>query len=387
MTDAYTPPAWLPFIAGGPSAGLDDMPVADWEQALAMAHHGGVLEALAVRLRTTGATESLPSELQPQLEDAERRAAVSVLSSQRIFVLIARALASGDIPVVPYKGIDLAHTVYPDVRMRPMSDVDVWVRAEQLSAALEALAKAGLVEKASPPTSTMAQRPWFGAAQLGFAHGQAAVAEVQLGPLSGEWLHRAASIDRAGMWDRLQGGELLGHAVRRLAREDHALQVALHAAITHQFSSSPLRQLLDLVLLARAGLDADALVARAASWRVTRAVALTFQLATSCFGDTATAHISERFESATSTRAGRRAWGMPDVKGILHGRRLSRSQVARFLFQLRVTDSWADTLRLVSWSVVPDRAWLEARYGSGTLATRVRHLLWLARGGRRGAQR
>jgi hypothetical protein len=67
---------------------------------------------------------------------------------------------------------------------------------------------------------------------------------------------------------------------------------------------------------------------------------------------------------------------------IIRGERLSHRQVARFLYQARVTDHWGDAVRLVSGGVWPERAWLESRYGAATAANRVRHLIWLASGKR-----
>jgi hypothetical protein len=244
-------PAWLPFAAGGPPDALEALPPSAWADALATAERGGVLAALAARLRATGAMALLPRELQERLEDVERRTAVSVLSNQRAFVQIARSLATAGVPVVPYKGIDLAHTLYPEAGMRPMSDVDLWVRSAQVPAALAALAQEGLVEKPSSNRVARYPRAWDGEIQLRRTDGHPTGAELHMGPFPGEWLHRAARIDRAGVWERLRPGELLGQPIHRLAPEDHALEVALHAAITHQLSLTPLRQLLDLVMLGR----------------------------------------------------------------------------------------------------------------------------------------
>ena len=371
-------PAWLAFVAGGTSRALEDLSPADWTAALTIAERGGVLPALAARLRATGASRLLPDALQPRLDDVERSTAVSTLSNQRAFVQVARALDSIGVPVVPYKGIDLAHAVYPEPGMRPMKDVDLWVRAEELPTAMEALACVGIVERHTSQRVARYERAWDGEAQLQRRDGQPFGAELHLGPFPGEWLHRAARIDRAAVWGRLQPGELLGHGVRRLANEDHALEVALHAVINEQLTRVQLRQLLDLTMLVRAGLDADALVERARDWRVARATGFACTLAGALYADETVAALGERLMARAPRGLLPRHWGLPTTGSLLRGEHLSDRQHARFVYQLRVADDAAAVVRLGTHGLWPDADWLEARYGASDARTRWRHLVWLA---------
>jgi len=52
---------------------------------------------------------------------------------------MARALRASGVPFVPLKGIDLAGRIYPDVGVRPMSDIDLYVEAGDLDRALRVL--------------------------------------------------------------------------------------------------------------------------------------------------------------------------------------------------------------------------------------------------------
>jgi hypothetical protein len=276
----------------------------------------------------------------------------------------------------------LAHTVYPEAHMRPMLDVDFWVREERLPEALEALAGVGLVVMSDEVRAAPYPHAWDGEVRLCRADGAATLAELHQGPYRGEWLHRAARIDRAGVWERLQPGELLGHRVCTLSAEDHALEVALHAAINGQLSVAPLKQLLDLVLMARAGLAVDVLVTRAAEWRVTRAVHLAFSLAEQCFDDPAVSRITRHLRRA-APRVGRLgAAGIPTAKGIIAGRRLSQTRVARYVYFVQIADGRADAARILTRGAWPERSWLEAHYGSAGPLVRLRHVRSLV--GRRG---
>jgi hypothetical protein len=379
------PPPWLPFVAGGPGDVLECLSPADWQSALDAASRGGILAPLAARLLATGAVALLPPALQEEVAEVERRTAVMILSTQRAFVRVARAFSGAGLPVVPRKGIDLAYHAYPDPRMRPMNDVDLWVREADLPAAMAALAAEGMYEKPSPYRVARFPRAWDGEVLLQLPDGRDAAAELHMGPFRGEWQHRAARIDRSAVWERLRPGTLLGYPVLRLASEDHALEVALHATVNHQLSLTPLRQLLDLALLSRAGLDHGALVERAASWRVKRAVGLAFVLAGAFFDDTPMAATGARLFPVAARQPGRTSWGLPDAGSLLRGDRLSRRQLARFAYQVRITDDAIGLARLAGRGLWPESDWLRSRYGVDGPLARARHLAWLA-SGRRGAQ-
>src|ERR1700739_667047 len=67
-----------------------------------------------------------PSEWEP-LFQTRRFTAVQNLLLHRELSTILRALQESRIPVLALKGIVLAHSVYPDLSLRPMSDLDLLV--------------------------------------------------------------------------------------------------------------------------------------------------------------------------------------------------------------------------------------------------------------------
>ena len=350
------------------------MSLATWSELIDVAETGGVLPALTLRLRETGILASLDHDVRRRLDDTERMAAQVALANQRTFVQVARALTDADVPVVPYKGIDLANTVYTDMRMRPMTDVDLWVRNEDLPVAVDALANVGLVRKPSPDGNAPYPRAWDGEVKLRRRDDDHTVAELHLGPFPGEWLHRAAKIDRAAVWDRLTPGRLLGHPILRMSPEDHTLEVALHAAINSQFSYVPLRQLLDLVMLARAGLDAETLAQRAAEWRVTGPVRLAFTLAGEAYHDPSTETVSERLRANGPRHRSGCAYALPTLGDLVAARHLSSTRLMRYVYFLRLTHGWSDAARLLRLGLWPEPSWLLARYGSDGPTARLTHI-------------
>ena len=56
---------------------------------------------------------------------------------------ILRILAEANIPVIVLKGAALAQTIYPDIALRPMTDLDILVKSEHLDRAVELLRTTG----------------------------------------------------------------------------------------------------------------------------------------------------------------------------------------------------------------------------------------------------
>lgn len=59
---------------------------------------------------------------------------------------ILKELQNEGIPVILLKGVALAETVYPDIALRPMSDIDLLVKKTDLNAVIEVLPKLGYIQ-------------------------------------------------------------------------------------------------------------------------------------------------------------------------------------------------------------------------------------------------
>ena len=93
---------------------------------------------------------SLPAEMDEQLRQLYRLAVTRSMVLHRAQQDIARALDTAGIAHIWLKGIVLAATVYPDPALRPMVDLDVLVRPEQVTAALECLCAIGFLGAEHP---------------------------------------------------------------------------------------------------------------------------------------------------------------------------------------------------------------------------------------------
>lgn len=181
--------------------------------------------------------------------------------------LAAAIHRSGHAPPIALKGLHLAATVYPP-GARPMADLDVLVRQEDISAAVAAAASIGFTPIGGPVPDTHHITP------------------MRRGPVVLElhWLPMPTMLpgepdladDLPRLHQRAVLFPLLGGSCLGLAREDLLLHVATHTTLHHLFEHR-LRGVWDIARLVDTGRDDIdwALVAdRADRWGVSRGVAL-----------------------------------------------------------------------------------------------------------------
>jgi len=85
----------------------------------------------------------LPGWLEEQWRTAYRRSAARNVLVMRAVARIVAQLSGAGVPLLLLKGCALAVSVYADEALRPMSDIDLLVRREDVPAAVEALAAIG----------------------------------------------------------------------------------------------------------------------------------------------------------------------------------------------------------------------------------------------------
>jgi hypothetical protein len=176
-----------------------------------------------------------------------------------LFHAAAQFLDAATVPLLPLKGLALANTVYPDVALRPMNDLDIAVRPRDLDQAVRTLEELGW------------RRSFGERARYSPKHGH----DVSFVNENGHVLelhHRLfhelradASVVR--MFERAIAVELLGRSRLIPSWNDHLFLVAVHAA-THAFGESPI-WVVDVALLlehASAGHAEDEAVRRGAGY-------------------------------------------------------------------------------------------------------------------------
>jgi Uncharacterised nucleotidyltransferase len=106
----------------------ETLAVAEWERLIALALRHKVAPVVYVRLKGHGLT--------PTPKAAERLRQIHLASATRNLRLfqelgnILSALQAANLPVIPLKGACLAETVYGNIALRPMGDVDLLVKPD-----------------------------------------------------------------------------------------------------------------------------------------------------------------------------------------------------------------------------------------------------------------
>jgi len=308
-------------------------------------------------------------ELAPLLREAAAGEAAGNLAHFETLDRIERRFESEHVPMVLLKGAAVAGSAYRDPSLRPMTDIDIWLKPDDMPRAAAALSALGFRGDPSPRKRPEALQRHSGG-ELVFHHARREHGRVELhyGAFPGWWIRRAANPDTNAVWHR---AEPLGpgrHA-SRLATEDAILQTAFHVAV-NQFGQSPLRGLMDLAVLARAyPVDWDAIVERARVWRLATATWLVLDAAHRWIGLPGSDAAVSRLRPARARGAMLRAFVTPHA--VFSGRGLAQT-TRRHLFMLALVDRPKDGARLIGRTLWPETWWMSARYGRPM--SRVGHL-------------
>ena len=126
-----------------------------WRSVLALSEAervGGLL------LRALKPLDIAPPAVAAALRESRRIAGVHNLYLLRALAGCLRAFAAATIPVVVLKGVALAHAVYRDFSLRPMSDVDLLVRRDDLPTITALLTQLGyFIDRMEPRPGMVAE--------------------------------------------------------------------------------------------------------------------------------------------------------------------------------------------------------------------------------------
>lgn len=238
-------PFLLALLREGPRGSLTPPSPHDpsWETILAEAEEQGLLFLLSDWARASDGGGRLPADaakrMKARLVGMTARNAVLV----RELATILDVLASKRVPCAPIRGAALAELLYGDPTRRPMGDIDLLMRKEDLPAAGDIMKSLGFQE--------MDRRPGFARTYsytLKFIkdrHGWVIVEPhwtLAYPPFTDR-------IDMDAVWERCVRGRVLGMETWLLSREDLVLHLCLH--LIHRGESAPLLWLYELDRLIR----------------------------------------------------------------------------------------------------------------------------------------
>ena len=125
------------------AASLAALPPAHWRDLLALAAMQRVTPLLWHRLKQKGLDGIIPDKVSTSLREAARR---NTLNNLRLNGELRNLLSDScleNIPLILLKGIVLANTVYDNISLREMNDIDVLARPEHLERIADILTQTG----------------------------------------------------------------------------------------------------------------------------------------------------------------------------------------------------------------------------------------------------
>ncbi len=217
----------------------------DWEEIISDAAAQGLIPLLYSWLKPSAMGGRLPAALAHRLEAQFLRVAARNMLLAEELRSILRAFEERQLPCAPLRGLALAERLYGDITTRPMGDLDLLVRKDDLPEVAAILRGLGFSE--------MDRRPGFAQAfyyTLKFfkeRHGWIIVEPhwtLAYPPF-------ADRVDMEEVWKRCARGRVVGVETWLLAPEDLFFHLCLH--LTHHDGAAPLLWLYELDRLLREG--------------------------------------------------------------------------------------------------------------------------------------
>lgn len=241
-----------------------------WERVAQCARSALLSPLLCHALYASSASASVPRLALDALREDHLR---SLCRNMRILQAVSEILAecnAKDISVILLKGAALAVTVYKDPGLRPMGDVDILVRRQDIPEVHAILTGKGYRSHAEQDMMMANHVPQY------ILPGRPTI-EVHFTILEEA---RAARFDVERLFERAVPADLLGVKTSTLAPEDGMLHLCEHAAAHHVFGNG-IRSIVDVARLTekyKDRFDWEIAWARAGEWGIRRSVALCLSL-------------------------------------------------------------------------------------------------------------
>jgi len=249
-------------------------PVTDWNAVIVLAARQGLASVLYKQLKAAGGKALVPPESWTLLQETYFDSAGRCLRRQHQIARVLRAFQEAGIPVITLKGPHLGAVVYDDPALRPMQDLDVLLKPEDLQRAEDLLRAAGY--------TLYGDRAEYEREHFHFHYHLPDPAEL---PVELHW-HLlwpdtpGVTLEMDELWERAQPLSIAGMETQVLAPEDLLLYLCLHTAYIHGLEGG-LKTCYDLRQMAlhfAEKLNWSQVQSRAIGWGCSKQVYLTLRL-------------------------------------------------------------------------------------------------------------
>jgi len=254
---------------------LQDYTVKDWELVLEAALQSGLAPILFRTLKALDAELDIDGEVWEKLRSVYYLSAARNMRLYHELLNILSALNSRGIAVIILKGAHLAESVYGNIALRPMGDVDLLARSEDLSRVDQVLIEEGYSSADGMVSCQLHLAPYNTKNGLNIdVH-----FSITRPPV-------ARRFDVAALWDRAKKDSYQGVDVLTLSPEDLILHLSTHTCIDHGFNNGliPFFDLLHTVEHYKGDLNWERLWDRGTEWGIERSVYLMLALTEKMLG-------------------------------------------------------------------------------------------------------
>lgn len=240
----------------------------DWQGILRCASLHGTKALLYRQLKATGV--QVPEEILQGLREGYLQ---GVLRNMRLFHELYGVLDlfhHEDVPVILLKGAYLAERVYGDIAVRPMVDMDILVKEQDLGRVRDILSNLGFAQRGLLDEAIREAHHFV------YKHpGHGLCVEVHWDLIDKLY---GVHVDIEGLWGRAQPTTLRGVPLLVMTPEDTLLHLCVHASV-HVFQYG-LRMVCDIAeMVWRGGIDWERVGQRAYLWKAERCVYVNLWLA------------------------------------------------------------------------------------------------------------
>jgi hypothetical protein len=252
------------------------VPPEQWLAVVTLAQQHGVKALLYRQLKTLGLTDQVPPGILHTLRIDYLNEANRNMQIYRELGNILSVLHRENIPVIPLKGAYLAEHVYGNIAVRPMRDVDLLVKQEDLWGVEEILTEMRYIR-------LYAGKGEEGSRHVEYKHGQLSL-KVEI---HWDFVPEGSGlrVDLQNLWNRTKPTTVAGVGVAAMSLEDLLLHLCIHAS-DHVFEMG-LRLVCDITETLRHNqkeIDWVCIQQRAQMWRANNCVYVNLWLAKNLLG-------------------------------------------------------------------------------------------------------
>jgi hypothetical protein len=328
--------------------------VSDWAALVAFAEREGTAPLLHFHLRRLDLLRALPAPAAHRLTAVANAVwATNAVHADRWGELTI-ALGKAGVETLTLKGMALAQTVYLELGLRPMADIDLLVRPADRAAAIDVLRRLGYQTPGPDADRLAGSRDFAELVRDGI--------RIDLHWHLARYLRfeGIVRVDHDGLWRRARALVTPAGRSLTLGPEDMLLHLILHLTLGSEFARVLWWADLDaLVRHHAAELDWERLVAEAERSRIRALAGFTLEVVRAAFDTPLPRGRLERIGCGPLRRAALARCldtsAPPSLGPLLGDTRI-------YLAQTLLMDHPADVLRVLAWTFFPSRTWLTLHY-------------------------